>query len=510
MDEDKENCFGIGDEIILGAVLAGFSAGAMCACGLGRGARKRKRASDVDDLVPPDGEVLNPKPKGTELCRQYLYHVDKALFREDFRMEQITFVKLLAFLKEKGLRDNPQVSACEKLMMGLYVLGTPNLQGSAASKFFRSKRTAHRAFHEFLDVLVNNCKLLVRPERRAEHQHAYISEDVRFARYFGDCIGAMDGTHVDVNLERIPMDERERYKNRHHKYSQNVLAIVNWDRTFAFVYAGFEGSAHDGRVFHHAMQHHAFPIYPGKYYLADKAFKLCETTLSPYRGVEYYLRRGQVGNLFQLFNHVHSCGRNIVERVFGILKARFPILKRMRRYPYETQVLIVIACVYLHNFITLVDEYDDGSWIDYTFEINNHDDDDDDDDDDEDEDDDNEPVHGAQARGHGHGLGHRNEGAFGVGDGVGGGAGLDGAPDEAGEAGDAGEDGEDEEVVEEEVSDAEDEATQQQHEEAAYEELAAQALRQDEAIHRRGHIAIQMWTDHVAYVNANLHRRQNH
>jgi predicted HAD superfamily phosphohydrolase YqeG len=30
MDEDKENCLGIGDEMILGAVLAGFSAGAMC------------------------------------------------------------------------------------------------------------------------------------------------------------------------------------------------------------------------------------------------------------------------------------------------------------------------------------------------------------------------------------------------------------------------------------------------------------------------------------------------
>jgi hypothetical protein len=59
-EEEKDNCFGIGDEMILGAVVAAFSAGAMCACNLGRG-RKRKRASDVEDLVPPDGEVLNTK-----------------------------------------------------------------------------------------------------------------------------------------------------------------------------------------------------------------------------------------------------------------------------------------------------------------------------------------------------------------------------------------------------------------------------------------------------------------
>jgi hypothetical protein len=52
----------------------------------------------------------------------------------------------------------------------------------------------------------------------------------------------------------------------------------------------------------------------------------------------------------------------------------------MRRYSYKTEVLIVIACVCLHYFITLVYEYDDGSWIDYTFEINNHVGDGDDDD----------------------------------------------------------------------------------------------------------------------------------
>jgi hypothetical protein len=55
----------------------------------------------------------------------------------------------------------------------------------------------------------------------------------------------------------------------------------------------------------------------------------------------------------------------------------------------------------------------------YTSEINNHDDDYEDDDEDDVEDNDNEPVHGAQARGRGHwrrGAGHRNEGAVGVGE----------------------------------------------------------------------------------------------
>lgn len=43
--------------------------------------------------------------------------------------------------------------------------------------------------------------------------------------------------------------------------------------------------------------------------------------------------------------------RNVIERCFGVLKARFPILKTMPSYPYPTQVYIVVACMTVHNFI---------------------------------------------------------------------------------------------------------------------------------------------------------------
>ncbi|KAK2634393.1 hypothetical protein Ddye_029185 [Dipteronia dyeriana] len=43
--------------------------------------------------------------------------------------------------------------------------------------------------------------------------------------------------------------------------------------------------------------------------------------------------------------------RNVIERAFGVLKARFPILKRMAPYPYGMQRNIVMACMALHNFL---------------------------------------------------------------------------------------------------------------------------------------------------------------
>ncbi|CAN1153269.1 hypothetical protein LINPERHAP2_LOCUS19299 [Linum perenne] len=47
----------------------------------------------------------------------------------------------------------------------------------------------------------------------------------------------------------------------------------------------------------------------------------------------------------------NSSLRNVIERCFGVLKARFPILKFMRSYSFKKQ--IVMACCTIHNFIRL-------------------------------------------------------------------------------------------------------------------------------------------------------------
>ena len=52
----------------------------------------------------------------------------------------------------------------------------------------------------------------------------------------------------------------------------------------------------------------------------------------------------------------------VVERAFGVVKKRFPILKSMTNYDYDDQVRLVKACFMVHSFIRLnqgyKDEYD--------------------------------------------------------------------------------------------------------------------------------------------------------
>lgn len=52
-----------------------------------------------------------------------------------------------------------------------------------------------------------------------------------------------------------------------------------------------------------------------------------------------------------LFNHKHSSLRNVTERCFGALKARFRILKAMPKYNPVCQPMIVVACCAVHNLI---------------------------------------------------------------------------------------------------------------------------------------------------------------
>ena len=95
----------------------------------------------------------------------------------------------------------------------------------------------------------------------------------------------------------------------------------------------------------------------GKYYLCDLGYANTDSFLTPYRGERYHLQEYQgLGNapyrsVKDKFNHRHAQLRNAVERAFGVLKNRFQTLREGNLYPFRTQLMIVLACCVVHNFI---------------------------------------------------------------------------------------------------------------------------------------------------------------
>jgi DDE superfamily endonuclease len=77
--------------------------------------------------------------------------------------------------------------------------------------------------------------------------------------------------------------------------------------------------------------------------------------LLPYRGMRYHRKdfsqSNPPANAKELFNLRHSSLRSIIECTFGILKQRFRILDCYNHFPYRTQVVLVLVCCLLHNFI---------------------------------------------------------------------------------------------------------------------------------------------------------------
>ncbi|KAJ0437641.1 putative harbinger transposase-derived nuclease domain-containing protein [Helianthus annuus] len=187
-----------------------------------------------------------------------------------------------------------------------------------------------------------------------------------------DCIGAIDGTHVRASVRE---HEQPKYIGRKGYATQNIMAACDFNMCFTFAWAGWEGAAHDTRIFNEALRRPEinFPHPIGdKYYVVDAGYPNTRDYLAPYKGtnIRYHLpdfRRGKTvasrapRGPKEIFNYHHSSLRNVIERTFGVWKARWEILQHMHiNYTYETQVKIVLASMAIHNYIRKKDTCDEG------------------------------------------------------------------------------------------------------------------------------------------------------
>ena len=80
--------------------------------------------------------------------------------------------------------------------------------------------------------------------------------------------------------------------------------------------------------------------------------------MTPYRNVRYWLSDfrsgGKAVGREEIFNLCHARLRNVIERAFGVVKAHFPILKKMAPYSFAAQTKIVMTCFSIHNFLRQV------------------------------------------------------------------------------------------------------------------------------------------------------------
>ncbi|XP_052116435.1 uncharacterized protein LOC127746610 [Arachis duranensis] len=257
-----------------------------------------------------NNDNLERELRRTQLITQLL---ESEKCRDVIRMGLEAFSQLCQKLRRTGrVKDSTRSTVEEQVAKFLHIIGH-NVKTRTMSFFFhRSEETISRHFHNVL--------------------HAFYRERETSSGNHLDCIGAIDGTHSRVKVPRV---DAPRFRGRKDHPTQNVLAACGFDMKFTYVLSG-------------------------KFYLGDAGFMLKPVILTPYRSVQYHLKEYSLRepqNPKELFNHRHSSLRNVIERCFGVLNKRFPIIAGDTEpyYSFETMRNIFLACCILHNFFMGVD-----------------------------------------------------------------------------------------------------------------------------------------------------------
>ncbi|CAL5342174.1 unnamed protein product [Camellia sinensis] len=269
---------------------------------------------------------LQPRPCRTSILQGLDYVLEilnghERRSKENFRMEPDVFINLCEALKVYGkLEHSRYLTVQEQVCIFLLTIGHNERNRVVQERFQHSGQTISKYFNRVLKAVCRLGKQVIRPPDFDEVP-AEIRHNPRFYPFFKDCVGAIDGTHISA---RVPASEQIPYRV-------------------------FIETVHDPT--------NLFPMPPtDKYYAVDSGYTNMPGFLSPYRGERYHLnefrnQRRQPRNKKQMFNYRHSSLRNVIERCFGVLKARFPILRDMPPYSTKMQRYIPIACCTIHNWI---------------------------------------------------------------------------------------------------------------------------------------------------------------
>jgi hypothetical protein len=296
-------------------------------------------------------------------------------------MHKEVFLDLVDELHGMGHSDSCFVTLEEQLAIYLYMCVTGLTVRHVGERFQRANETVSRYFRK-MTVIFSSAQFFnkyVSLPSTAEPPSLFFAWNPKLYPFFKFALGALDGSHIHA---APPLYLRPLCRNRKGFYSQNCLFGCTFDLMFSYVLTGWEGSASDARIFQDALTK-GLSIPEGWYYLADAGFPHCLQLLVPYRGIRYHLAEWGRANLRpqnpkELYNLRHAQARNVIERIFGVLKRRFRILLLAPEYRYDIQARIPASLSAIHNFIRLKnadegfvggdhDDSEDGTYMGYRF-----------------------------------------------------------------------------------------------------------------------------------------------
>ncbi|XP_012161742.1 protein ALP1-like [Ceratitis capitata] len=292
-------------------------------------------------------------------------------FKNIFRLERRSFFELCDILKGIGKEDTNYRKAItleKRIAIALYALGSSAEYRTVASLFGVSNSSVCRIVREFCAAVWNALKpnyLNYFPLTETVAQT--IVNDFNNMG-FPQCIGALDGCHIEVKPKKEDAVDYYNYKGW---YSVVLLALVDSRYRFLYINVGSPGRCNDSGIYERSSlkaellrckllydQRKSFNnVEIPLVIIADSAFRLSRNVLKPFPfNVENTTAQRE-------FNYRLSRCRRVVENAFGHLKARFRRIGKGLDNRIDNTNAIIKACCVLHNFLISQRDYITDTWL---------------------------------------------------------------------------------------------------------------------------------------------------
>ena len=176
---------------------------------------------------------------------------------DNLRMTRDAFMHLHDTLLPFGLPSTDKCTSVEALGMYIWTCAHQSASRECKDWFERSLDTVSRKIIGVAKVMYRwTSTVLV----LADRNYARISQKLTaYAPWFDGCIGAIDGTHIKVEVNR---EAKADFFNRKGETTINVCAIVDMDGRFTYVGAEKAGACHDMAVLKDYQDDGSFPHPP--------------------------------------------------------------------------------------------------------------------------------------------------------------------------------------------------------------------------------------------------------
>ena len=162
---------------------------------------------------------------------------------DNLRITRDAFMHLHDTLLPFGLPSTDKCTSVEALGMYIWTCAHQSASRECKDRFERSLDTVSRKITVVAEVMYRWANTVLVP---ADRNYACVSHKLAaYAPWFDGCIGAIDGTHIKVEVNR---EAKADFYNRKGETTINVCAIVDMDGRFTYVGAEKARACHDMAV----------------------------------------------------------------------------------------------------------------------------------------------------------------------------------------------------------------------------------------------------------------------